>query len=63
MNIDEATKLWIKRLSENCRDRVAIKCLHVLNIYETCNILHCPRINEAQLKQVLEFKDLKKKVV
>ena len=60
MDIEEATRIWIKRLSENCIDRIAIKCKNLMNIYEVCNIIHCPRINEAELKQTIIFVDLKK---
>lgn len=57
-DIDVATKIWMKRLSENCMDRVASGCRNSLGKGQ-CNIILCPRLRKAELQIIYKFRDYK----
>ena len=58
LDISEAVKIWMKRLSENCIDRIASGCRHVFGKGQ-CNILVCPRLQEVFLQIIYKFRDNK----
>ena len=50
MNINEAMKLWKKKLADDCEYRIGSGCKHDMGEPQ-CNIKVCPILHKANLRR------------